>query len=91
MPPKMTLEPLKFFLSDGEKFIELKDLREVSLNTEDDFENAMPLVHDMSPVSITLKLRSGSNYSRMHGKKAFRMRCYHRWKKYEIYRGAANF
>lgn len=87
----MIFEPLKFFVSDGEKFIELKDLQEVSLNAEDNFENAMPLVHDMSPVSITLKLRSGSNYSRMHGKKAFRMRCYYRWRKYEIYRRIAYF
>ena len=90
MPPKMTLQPLNLFMNYGEKFIELKNLQEVRLNTEDDFENAMPLVYDMSPVSITLKLRSGSNYSRMHGKKAFRMRCFHRWKKYEIYRRVAN-
>lgn len=85
----MTLEPLKFFVSDGEKFIELKDVLEANLGTEDDFGNAMPLVHDMSPVSITLKLRSGSNHSRMHGKKAFRMRCYYRWRKYEICRRVA--
>ena len=91
MPPKMTLQPLKFFLSDGEKFIELKDLQEVSLNAEDNVGNVTPLAHDMSPVSITLKLRSGSNYSRMHGKKAFRMRCYYRWRKYEISRRIANF
>ena len=91
MPPKMTLQPLNLFMNYGEKFIELKNLPEVNLGTEDDFGNAMPLVHDMSPVSITLKLRSGSNYSRMHGKKAFRMRCYYRWRKYEIYRRIAYF
>lgn len=89
MPPKFTFKPLKFFLSDGKGFIELKDVREVEFDTEEDVSNAKKLSFDMSPVSITLKIGSGSNYSRMHGKKAFRMRCYHRWKRYEIYRRIA--
>lgn len=87
MPPKMTHKPLEFYMKNGDgNYIRMTDIRSVDLTEDPDMDNAERLFRSMAPITVVLRIGSCSNHRRMHGKRAFRMRCYHRWKRYEIYR-----
>lgn len=91
MPPKMTIEPLKIFIRNNEdgRYFEMTNVKSIDLEELADSQgmyNAEKMFWDMPSVSLTFKIISNSNNRRMHGKRPFRMRCYHRWKRYEIYR-----
>ena len=87
MPPRDNTNIKLFYRASDNKWRAFGEITDVDLiGDEPEDIDAESFLSSIYTFTISFKIISGSNKRRMHGKKAYRMRTYRKWRKYEIHR-----